>query len=341
MAMTEADAGSPTPTADLTRHTKIAPPDNVNGYRSFEAGSFTFRRDEYFARITWPTGSHVIAVDYFLRALMRDVAWGFFYGTVNFDSVFGTTNHYGEVTMFAGLYNDAFRNAGRDFSERFSSDDLMALFKTMISDWTNEGYDPFAAPMETGGPWGRKHGANDDAVNRMRVTAKRMVGLPGDAPVRTDQNGYPVNRMFADVPQEEPAIEVEPGFENEVCAFNLFAYLSRSDVTWNPSVCSVVGESLFCPTSEEFILPIDHGNDRCEWFVVLSDEIIWDVKDKASGRNRARVIMKAGDVSCMPADIRHTGYADKRAMLLVWENASNKIPEMIQKGEAPVVSVQF
>ena len=341
MAMTEADAGSPTPTADLTRHTKIAPPDNVNGYRSFEAGSFTFRRDEYFARITWPTGSHVIAVDYFLRALMRDVAWGFFYGTVNFDSVFGTTNHYGEVTMFAGLYNDAFRNAGRDFSERFSSDDLMALFKTMISDWTNEGYDPFAAPMETGGPWGRKHGANDDAVNRMRVTAKRMVGLPGDAPVRTDQNGYPVNRMFADVPQEEPVIEVEPGFENEVCAFNLFAYLSRSDVTWNPSVCSVVGESLFCPTSEEFILPIDHGNDRCEWFVVLSDEIIWDVKDKASGRNRARVIMKAGDVSCMPADIRHTGYADKRAMLLVWENASNKIPEMIQKGEAPVVSVQF
>ena len=341
MAMTEADAGSPTPTADLTRHTKIAPPDNVNGYRSFEAGSFTFRRDEYFARITWPTGSHVIAVDYFLRALMRDVAWGFFYGTVNFDSVFGTTNHYGEVTMFAGLYNDAFRNAGRDFSERFSSNDLMALFKTMISDWTNEGYDPFAAPMETGGPWGRKHGANDEAVTRARVTARRMVGLPGDTPVRTDENGFPVNRMFADVPQEEPVIEVEPGFENEVCAFNLFAYLSRSDVTWNPSVCSVVGESLFCPTSEEFILPIDHGNDRCEWFVVLSDEIIWDVKDKASGRNRARVIMKAGDVSCMPADIRHTGYADKRAMLLVWENASNKIPEMIQKGEAPVVSVQF
>jgi hypothetical protein len=43
----------------------------------------------------------------------------------------------------------------------------------------------------------------------------------------------------------------------------------------------------------------------------------------------------------MPADIRHTGYADKRSMLLVWENASNKIPEMIQKGEAPVVPVQF
>ena len=51
-----------------------------------------------------------------------DVAWGFFYGTVNFDSVFGTTNHYGEVVLFAGRFNDAFRNAGRDFSETFSSD---------------------------------------------------------------------------------------------------------------------------------------------------------------------------------------------------------------------------
>src|ERR1700739_2976700 len=124
MAMTEAAAN-----ADLARHTKVLPSDNVHGYRSFEAGSFTFKRDEYFARITWPTGSHVMPIDYFLRALMRDVAWGFFYGTVNFDGVFATTNHYGEVTMFAGLYNAAFRSAGRDFSERFSSEALMAVFK--------------------------------------------------------------------------------------------------------------------------------------------------------------------------------------------------------------------
>jgi hypothetical protein len=276
-----------------------------------------------------------------MRALMRDVAWNFFYGTVNFDSVIGTTNYYGEVVLFAGLYNDAFRRAGRDFTERFSSDTLMGLFKAMVRNWTNEGYDPFAAPLETGAPWGKKHGDNNDAVDRARVTAKRMVGLPGDTPVRTDDNGFPVNRMFADVPQNQPKVEAEPGFEGEVSAFNLFGYLSRSDVTWNPSVCSVVKDSLFCPTSEEFILPVDHGNDRCEWFVVLTDEIVWDVKDKNSGKNRARVIMKAGDVSCMPADIRHTGYADKRAMLLVWENASPKIPELIQSGEAPVVSVSF
>jgi hypothetical protein len=343
MAMREstADGESRSSGAGLTRRVSILPPDNVNGYRSFEAGSFAFRRDEYFARITWPTGSHVMPIDYFLRALMRDVAWGFFYGTVNFDAVFGTTNHYGEVTMFAGLYNDAYKRAGRDFSERFASDVLMDVFRQMIGDWTNEGYDPFAAPMETGVPWGHKHGDNTAAVERQRVTARRMVGLPGDTPLRTDENGFPLNRMFADVPQDEPLVEIEPGFENEVGAFNLFNYLARSDVTWNPSVCSVVKDSLFCPTSEEFVLPIDHGNDRCEWFVVLTDEIVWDVKDKTTGANRARVIMKAGDVSCMPADIRHTGYADKRSMLLVWENASNEIPELIQSGKAPVVSVQF
>ena len=341
MAMLESEGAPAASGATLARHTAVLPAENVTGYRAFQAGSFEFHRDEYFARITWPGGSHVMPVDYFLRALMRDVAWGFFYGTVNFDGVFGTTNHYGEVTMYAGLYNDSFKAAGRDFSERFDSNDLMGVFKAMIGDWTNAGYDPFAAPMETGTPWGPKQGANDSAVERLRVTAKRMVGLPGDTPVRTDESGFPVNRMFHDVPQDAPKVFAEPGFEDEVSAFNLFAYLSRSDVTWNPSVCSVVGESLFCPTSEEFILPIDHGNDRCEWFVVMSDEIVWDVKDKASGRNRARVIMKAGDVSCMPADIRHTGYADKRAMLLVWENASNRIPELIQKGEAPVVSVQF
>lgn len=327
--------------SDLAVHVGVSATSNETGYRNFEAGSFKFSRDEYFARISWPTGSHVMPIDYFLRALMRDVAWNFFYGTVNFDAVFGTTNHYGEVTMFAGLYNEAYRGAGRDFSERFSSDVLMGQFKAMIADWTNAGYDPFAAPMETGTPWGQKNGNNDAAVERLRVTAKRMVGLPGDTPLRTDDNGFPVNRMFLDVDQDQPLVEAEPGFEGEVSAYNLFGYLSRSDVTWNPSVCSVVRDSLFCPTTEEFILPVDHGNDRCEWFIMLSDEIVWDIKDKESGRHRARVVMRPGDVACMPADIRHTGYSDKRAMLLVWENGSNRIPELIAKGEAPVVSVQF
>ena len=96
----------------------------------------------------------------------------------------------------------------------------------------------------------------------------------------------------------------------------------RSNVTWNPSVVRVCKDSLYCPTTEEYILPIIHGNDRVEWFVQLSDEIIWNVEDRDTGSPRAKVVMKAGDVAAMPADIRHQGYSPKRSMLLVWENAS-------------------
>ena len=96
--------------------------------------------------------------------------------------------------------------------------------------------------------------------------------------------------------------------------------------------------SLYCPTTEEYILPVIHGNDRVEWFVQLTDEIIWDVQDRDTGAPRAKVTMKAGDVAAMPGDIRHQGYSPKRSMLLVWENASPELPEMIRTGKASVVS---
>ena len=73
-------------------------------------------------------------------------------------------------------------------------------------------------------------------------------------------------------------------------AFNLFAYLSRSDVTWNPSVVSVCKDSLYCPTTEEYILPIIHGNDRVEWFVQLQR------RDPVGGRG-PRHRRGAGDAS--------------------------------------------
>ncbi len=325
----------------LESHIHTNPADNVTGYKSFEAGKFKFRRDEYFAHIETPKGTHTMSVDAFLRALMRDVAWGFFYGTVNFDQVFGTTNYYGEVDMFYGSLNEAYAANGQDYVERFKADALMDIFKEMVSDWTIEGFDPFAAPRETGTPWGNKDGDNDEAVSRQRVTARRMVGLKGDTPLRTDENGYPVNVMFDDVEQDQPEIHAEPGYEGEVHAFNLFGYLSRSDVTWNPSVCSVVKDSLFCPTSEEYILPVEHGNDRCEWFIQLSDEITWNVKDGTTGRPKAIVQMKAGDGACMPADIRHQGFSPKRSMLLVWENGSPAIPDLIREGKAPNYAVDF
>ena len=88
---------------------------NHEGYREFTVGNFHFRRDEYFARVTWPTGEHTMSIDDFLRAVQRDVAWDFFYGTVNFDAVVGTVNHYGTVDLFAGSFNQTYRTAERDY----------------------------------------------------------------------------------------------------------------------------------------------------------------------------------------------------------------------------------
>jgi hypothetical protein len=321
-------------------------PDKATGYRSFKLGGFEFQRDEYFARISWPAKgrrmSHVMPVDAFLRAIMRDVAWGFFYGWVNFDHVVGTKNLYGRVELFGGRYFAPMKSAGLDRTETFESPLIMATFKAILADWVNAGFDPFAAPEETGKTvYGPKNGDNLAAIDRYRVPTKRMPGLPGDSPLRSDANGFPVNRQFTDVPQDEPEVKAEPGFEKELHAFNLFKYLSRSDVTWNPSVTAVCSASLACPTTEEYILPIVHGNDRVEWFVQLSDQIEWEVADKATGKLRARVTMRAGDVAAMPADIRHQGYSPKRSMLLVWENGSPELPELIATGKAPTYPVDF
>jgi len=322
---------------------QVSAPEKIAGYRTFTLGAFNFARDEYFVTITWPAkgkrSSHTMSADAFLRATMRDVAWNFFYGLVNFDAVFGTRNLYGKVELFAGRYNEAIHKSGLSYVETFDSGEAMAKFKEILADWVNAGFDPFAAPSETGNTaFGEKNGNNMAAIERFRVATKRMPGLEGDSPLREDLK---VNRAFADVGQEEPEIQAEPGFEKELHAFNLFKYLSRSDVTWNPSVTSVCKRSLFCPTTEEYILPIIHGNDRVEWFVQLSDEITWDVADRETGRPRARLTMKAGDVAAMPADIRHQGYSKKRSMLLVWENATADLPQRYERGELKPWPVDF
>ena len=88
----------------------------------------------------------------------------------------------------------------------------MATFKAILKDWVNEGFDPFAAPEETGSAFGTKHGDNIAAIERTRIATKRMPGIEGDSPLRDD---LPVNRQFADVEQDEPEIHAEPGFEND------------------------------------------------------------------------------------------------------------------------------
>jgi len=323
-------------------HVNAGEPDPVTGYRPFSLGEFRFIRDEYFVRISWPAKgeihTHIIAADAFLRAMMRDVAWGFFYGWVNFDHVIGTRNHYGRVDLYAGTFNGTLKAAGVHYTQSFETPEIMATFKAILHDWTNADFDPFAAPEETGSAFGRKTSDNLEAIERTRIATKRMPGMVDDSPLRDD---LPVNRAFADVSQEEPEVHAEPGYEQELSAFSLFKYLSRSDVTWNPSVTSVCKGSLFCPTTEEFILPIFHGNDRVEWFLQLSDEITWDIADKNDGSPRARLTMRAGDIAAMPADIRHQGYSSKRSMLLVWENATPGLPQRYESGELKPYPVEF
>ena len=96
-----------------------APEQLAHGYLAFELGSFRFRRDEYFAHISWMTRdgrpmSHTMDIGSFLRALMRDVAWGFFYGWVNFDEIIGTVNRYESFDLYAGSYNGSMKVAGVD-----------------------------------------------------------------------------------------------------------------------------------------------------------------------------------------------------------------------------------
>ncbi len=133
-------------------------PDPVLGYRKFTFGSFTFERDAYFVHVRWPKGLHTIEVDRFLRAMVRDIGWGFFYGWIFFDDVFGTQNHYGTVDIFAGTYSKGHRDTGVDFLETFNTDDVRAAFETISVNWINEGYDPLRAPMETGSPLARRPG---------------------------------------------------------------------------------------------------------------------------------------------------------------------------------------
>jgi hypothetical protein len=317
------------------------PTDPETGYKSFQFGGFNFRRDEYFVHVTWPKGKHQIEIDRFLRAMVRDIGWGFFYGWIFFDDIFGTHNHYGTVDIFAGTYDRGCKAAGIDYLETFNSDDVGKAFETISRDWISEGYDPLSAPLETGNPMGSKGKERTDPLVRGFTPATRMLGLPGDQPVRSDETGHPINRAFADVPPDQPEIIPEPGFEGQLHAINLFDHIARSDVTWNPSVTAVTKASICCVTSEEHMLPVIHGNDRNEWFIQLSDEIHWRIQDKNTGNPYGTIVMKAGDVCAMPADIRHQGFSPKRSMLMVMENGTPGLEEKYAKGELKPYPVDF
>lgn len=311
------------------------------GYTGYRLGSFEFTRDEYFAHVSWPKGSHIIEIDRFLRAMVRDIGWGFFYGWIFFDDIFGTTNHYGTVDLFAGSYDEGYKAKGLDHLETFSAETVREAFETISRNWINEGYDPLSAPLETGSPLGPKTTERTDELVRGFAAASRMLGLEGEPPVRSDATGHPINRAFADLDFDKPDIECAPGFEGQLHAINLFDHIARADVTWNPSFTAVTGASICCVTSEEHMLPVIHGNDRNEWFIQLTDEIRWQIADKNTGQPRGTIVMKPGDVCAMPADIRHQGFAPKRAMLMVLENGTPGLETRYASGELKPYPVDF
>ncbi|PXX62286.1 hypothetical protein DFR70_107153 [Nocardia tenerifensis] len=315
---------------------------NEFGYRRFDLGSFQFTRDEYFARITWPTGSHLMEVGQFLHVLVRTMGQDFFFGWVFFDDVFGTVNHYGKIELFAGTYSPAHRAAGAAHSEYHTAEDMHALFHAIATDWISAGYDPMADSADAGSPFGPKGAPATASLSRgFTPIPKRMLGLAGDVPARSEEAGQHVNRAFADMYLDRPEISPEPGFEGRLHAINAFDHIARSDVSWIPSVVSVTKDSITCMSSEEDRLRITHGNDRPEWFIQLTDEIHWDIADKDTGAPVGRVVMRPGDVAAMPADIRHKGYAPKRAMLLVIETLTPGLPELYAEGKLPAHPVEF
>ena len=162
---------------------RASAPHPHTGYKSFELGAFSFSRDEYFVTVSWPAReaklSHTMPVDAFLKALMRDVSWGFFYGWVNFDAVLGTRNRYGSVELYAGRYNDGYHDSVLDYVETFGTPHILATFKAVLTDWTNAGFDPFAAPAETGTTvFGKKNGDNIAAIERTGKRAGACRGCP-------------------------------------------------------------------------------------------------------------------------------------------------------------------
>jgi hypothetical protein len=46
--------------------------------------------------------------------------------------VLGTTNHYGTVDLYVGLYNDSYRSHKRHYVERFDSKALKQIYEGML-----------------------------------------------------------------------------------------------------------------------------------------------------------------------------------------------------------------
>ena len=120
---------------------------NEYGYRNFQLGGFTFKRDEYFVahrlagRQPYDAGRCVPA-----RADARRVVE--FLSTASSTStrssappIITAPSMFSRVSTMRG-----YRAQNKHYVESFKGDELRNGFAEMLADWTNEGFDPFAAP---------------------------------------------------------------------------------------------------------------------------------------------------------------------------------------------------
>ena len=119
----------------------------------------------------------------------------------------------------------------------------------------------------------------------------------------------------------------EPGFEGELASFNLFAYLSRSPGDLEPVGRVGLRRQPVLP-DDRGVHPADHPRQRPRRVVhpAVGRDLSGTSRTGTPAPRGRRSSMRPGDVAAMPADIRHQGYAPKRSMLLVWENADPELP---------------
>ena len=224
--------------------------------------------------------SHQMSADAFLRACMRDVAWNFFYGWVNFDHVIGTRNHYGRVDFYAGTFNGAEggrRRLPRAVRCRPHHGDLQGdparLGERGLRSVRRPGRDRQRLRHQAGREHrgDRAHPHRDQAHARPAgrfAVARRHAGQPRLCRRPAGRAGDPGRaRLRGPAPRLQPLQVSQP--------------LRRHLEPVGHAVCKA---SLACPTTEEYILPVFHGNDRVEWFIQLSDKIVWEVADKKPAR---------------------------------------------------------
>src|SRR5712664_2828204 len=171
----------PTTTDTVPELGSIEP--NRHGYKDFALGKFSFSRDEYFAHVRWPNGTHMLAADAFLRAIQRDVAWGFFYGIVNFDTVIGTVQlavSAGRPRLLGELQERRDQPALRGDPDRLDEHHVRPL---RVSGGDRQRLRTQERIQQAGGYPAPGHRQADDRGAGGRAGAHRRERLPGQPPL--------------------------------------------------------------------------------------------------------------------------------------------------------------